>query len=148
MLERASQLIASFEGFRSAPYQVPGDRSTIGYGNTFYENGQAVTLTDSPITQDRALTLLTHFVSTSLNTVYALVTAPLTDNQKIALTSFQYNTGHIRGSTMLSKLNAGDMPGAADEFNKWTHMNGVVLEGLVARRAQERALFLSPDEAA
>jgi lysozyme len=43
------------------------------------------------------------------------------------------------------KYNRGDYSGAADEFSKWRKAGGVVLAGLVRRRAAERALFLATE---
>ena len=37
-----------------APYLCPAKVPTIGWGNTFYENGTRVRLSDAPITQSRA----------------------------------------------------------------------------------------------
>jgi len=46
-------------------------------------------------------------------------------------------------STLLTKLNAKDYAGAADEFPRWCHGAGnTPLGGLITRRGRERALFL------
>lgn len=84
--------------------------------------------------------------------VERLVTVPLTQGQFDALVSFVYNAGAdidkdtiaegLGDSTLLKKLNAGDVAGAAEEFLKWTRSGGKVLGGLVRRRQAERALFL------
>ena len=71
---------------------------------------------------------------------------PLTPGQKDALTSFQYNTGGLAGSTLLERLNAGDATGAAREFDGWNKItdeagNKVVSAGLTKRRAAERGMF-------
>lgn len=84
-----------------------------------------------------------------------LVTVPLTQNQFDALVCLVYNIGRGRprdhkdgpagfhGSTLLQMLNAGDYGGAAKQFDRWNKANGRVLNGLVARRADERDLFLT-----
>ena len=46
------------------------------------------------------------------------------------------------GSTLRRKLKAGDMLGAANEFPKWCHAGGVVMNGLKRRRNAERVMFL------
>ena len=38
---------------------------------------------------------------------------------------------------------AGDMDGAAREFDRWIYAGGKVLNGLVKRRAAEKAMFLN-----
>lgn len=80
-----------------------------------------------------------------------LVTVPLTQNKFDALVSFAYNVGldedsddnaeGLGDSTLLKLVNAGEFIKAAAEFPKWVKQDGVVLNGLVDRRATERALF-------
>jgi lysozyme len=55
-----------------------------------------------------------------------------------------YNIGEtaFKTSTLLAKLNKGDLNGAADQFAVWNKGGGQVLKGLVRRRAAERELFL------
>ena len=144
LLDATAQFIASFEGLRLNPYQNPGDRPTIGYGNTFYEDGTAVTLNDPAITEDRALQLLDYFVQKVLVNITELVTVNLNDDQTMALASFEYNTGALSGSTLLSMLNAGDYAGAANQFLRWVHAGGEVNKDLVFRRTKEMQLFEEP----
>lgn len=82
------------------------------------------------------------------NAVNRLVTVPLTQNSFDALVSFAYNCGEgaLAKSSLLKKVNAGDMAGAAAEFPKWNKSRGVVVPGLIRRRADEMALFIKPDE--
>jgi lysozyme len=62
-----------------------------------------------------------------------------------ACMSFSYNLGTdaFLGSTLLKDINAGRMQQAADQFPDWDHAGGKVNENLLARRNQERAMFLS-----
>jgi hypothetical protein len=80
--------------------------------------------------------------------VNRLVTVPLTQNQFDALVSFTYNLGEgaLAESGLLRKLNAGDYAGAAPEFAKWVRAGGVILPGLVRRRAAEADLFVAAEE--
>ncbi|MEW3423807.1 lysozyme, partial [Pseudomonas aeruginosa] len=75
-----------------------------------------------------------------------LVKVPLNQSQWDALMSFVYNLGaaNLASSTLLKLLNKGDYRGAADQFPRWVNAGGKRLEGLVKRRAAERALFLEP----
>jgi len=145
-LKLASQLIRSFEKCRLYPYQntINGklDKPTIGWGNTEYEDGRAVTLKDPPLTQDQADSLSDFFVAKFMDAVLLLVKVPITDNQIAALTSFEYNTGHLAGSELLTKLNAGDYKGAAEHFVDWDHVNHTVNQELFFRRNKEKDLFL------
>jgi lysozyme len=51
--------------------------------------------------------------------------------------------GTLQRSTLRQKVLRGEMEGAAEEFLKYTLAGGKVLKGLVTRRNDERALFLS-----
>jgi lysozyme len=62
-----------------------------------------------------------------------------------ALVSFSFNVGlgNLQRSGLRMKTNRGEFEEAADEFNKWTKAAGRVLPGLVKRRQDERALYLT-----
>jgi lysozyme len=62
-----------------------------------------------------------------------------------ALVSFAFNVGlgNLQRSGLRMKTNRGEYEAAADEFLKWTKAGGKVLPGLVKRRHDERALYLS-----
>lgn len=89
--------------------------------------------------------LLTDLEKEYLPGVLAAIDVPLTKNQLDALVSLCYNigVGAIAKSTLVRKLNAGDINGAANEFLKWNKANGRILSGLTRRRIAERKLFLS-----
>jgi lysozyme len=73
----------------------------------------------------------------------------LTAGQNDALVSFSFNLGlgGVQRSTLRSKMLRGETQEAADEFLKFTRGGGKILPGLVKRRNDERALFLSSGEA-
>lgn len=144
--ENGLNLIKKFEGFYSKPYLCPANVPTIGYGNTFYEDGTKVTLQDNPITEERANELLEFIANKNFGRfVNITVKAPLNQNQFDALVSFAYNLGNgsLQQSTLLKKLNDNDYIGASEEFLKWNKSGGKVLSGLTKRRSAEQELFLS-----
>jgi len=132
------ELIKKFEGLRLKAYLDGGGVATIGYGTT-----KGVKLGDT-CTQEQADEWLQRDAQESITAIDRLVTVPLTSGQKDALTSFIYNVGihAFETSTMLKLLNAGDYAGAAGQFDRWTHDNGKVVQGLVNRRAEEKAIFI------
>ena len=69
----------------------------------------------------------------------------MNQNQFDALVSLAYNigTGAFNKSTLVKKLNAGDIRGAADQFDVWINAGGKRMQGLVNRRAREKALYLA-----
>jgi lysozyme len=143
-------LIRQAEGLRLRAYPDPGtggDPWTIGIGTTRYPDGRKVRRGDT-CTPQQADEYLAHDLQGFERDVAAMVTVPLTSNQFSALVSFAYNVGNaLRSSTLLRVLNAGDYPGAANQFLRWNRAAGRVLPGLVRRRAAERDLFLSADSA-
>ena len=66
-------IIEKSEGLRLYPYLCPAKVPTIGYGSTHYANGIAVTLNDSSITKQQAITLmldtLVNYVSAAFDMV-------------------------------------------------------------------------------
>ncbi len=148
-LSIATAFIAEHEGFRSHPYADVGGTFTIGYGFTYLPDGKKVTPDTPPVDQSEAYQRLTVMVARVLVAVRVIAPTNITTNQAAALCSFAYNegTGALRHSTLLELLNKGDVCGAAEQFAAWIYAGGGVSQGLIARRAAERALFLTPDEA-
>ena len=139
-------LIKEKEGLRLKPYLCSAGVATIGYGSTMYADGRKVTLKDAAITEPQALELLANTLGKYEKAVNDYVKVTLTQNEFDALVSFTYNlgAGNLLSSTLLKKLNAGDKAGAANQFEVWNKAGGKVLQGLVTRRAAEKALFLKP----
>lgn len=142
--ENGLNLIKQFEGLSLKPYADAVGVPTIGYGNTYYENGGKVRLSDPSISEERATELLRHAVSHYEKAVKASVTVPLSQNQFDALVSFTYNlgAGNLQRSTLLRLLNQGNYQAAATQFVRWNRAGGRVLRGLTRRREAERDLFL------
>lgn len=61
-----------------------------------------------------------------------------------AFISWTYNVGVGAAckSTLVRKVNAGDLRGACDELMKWTRAGGRAVRGLTNRRTAERVLCL------
>ncbi|HBA4407601.1 TPA: lysozyme [Escherichia coli] len=61
-----------------------------------------------------------------------------------ALYSFVYNVGagNFRTSTLLRKINQGDIKGACDQLRRWTYAGGKQWKGLMTRRDIEREVCL------
>ena len=137
-----------FEGFCATPYVCPAGYWTIGYGSRWLANGQPVTARSAPIDEAVASGLLLRTITELDAALSRLVRVALSDVQRAALLSWQYNVGTVavESSTLLRKLNAGDYAGAADELLRWDkatvrgHL--VELPGLAKRRAYERDVFL------
>jgi len=139
-------LIKSYEGLKLKPYLCPAKIPTVGYGNTFYENGTKVTMNDPAITEERAVELLLFILKGFEQHVDSYCVDTITQNQFDALTSFCYNVGagNLKSSTLLKKVNVDpNDPTIKDEFMKWTRGGGKVLPGLVKRRTSEAELYFT-----
>lgn len=133
--------LKSVEKLVLSPYKKGNDRWTIGYGNTFYENGSPVKATDKPITKERAEQLFNRISGNFYREVKELVTSSANSYQISALTSFAYNVGieAFKKSTLLKVVNKtpNDFETIEKEFNKWNKSNGSILKGLIIRRQKE-----------
>jgi lysozyme len=132
-------LIKSFESCRLKAYDDGGGVWTIGWGHTKgVKPGET-------ITQEVADLTFRFEIAEFEFDVRCLVVPKLTENQFSALVSFAYNCGigALKRSSLLSKVNAKDFTGAAEEFLKWVNVKGKPSKGLLRRRKAERELFLS-----
>ena len=144
--QKGLDLIKSFEGLYLKPYLCPANVPTIGYGNTFYENGNKVTLKDPIITEARAIELLMFELGMYEQKVDSYCIDAINQNQFDALVSFCYNVGpgNLKSSTLLKKVNANpNDPTIRTEFLKWNKGGGKVLAGLTRRRTAEANLYFS-----
>jgi len=137
-------LIKKYEGFRANPYLCPANVPTIGYGTTRYPNGKKVALTDSAITEAQATNYLINDIKHFEKSVDALCRDDITQNQFDALVSFAYNLGTtaLKNSTLLKRVNNGQLNDVREQFMKWVYANGKPLEGLKKRRKEEADLFI------
>ena len=153
----AKAMIKHHEGVRTRPYRCPALLWTVGVGHVIDPNHAKVPLEERrslPIPQgwDRILTmaevdaLLASDLGKFERGVARLCPAAV-NSQGIfdALVSFSFNVGlgNLQRSGLRMKTNRGEYEAAAEEFMKWTKAGGRVLPGLVKRRNDERAMYLS-----
>lgn len=105
--QKGIDLITQFEGLKLAPYICPAGVTTIGYGTTRYYNGVKVSMSDLPITKEKAIEYFMHDVFQFELAVDAMAVDSITQNQFNALVSFAYNLGPnaLKNSTLLKKAN-------------------------------------------
>ncbi len=142
------ELIHKYEQFRNHPYIDVVGVATIGWGNTYYENGRAVKMTDSPITRKRGDELFKNILSKFEKKVDKLVNVYLDQPQFDALVSLTYNIGeaNFKSSTLLKRVNNNSYdPDIKRQFKRWNkgRVNGrlKVLRGLTRRRNEEAYLY-------
>jgi lysozyme len=106
------------------PYLCPAKVPTIGFGNTFYENGAKVKLTDPVITKERAIAIFRSSLKYFEQSVDSCMVDTVNQNQFDAIVDFAYNAGigALKASTLLKKINANpNDPTIAKEFMKWVY---------------------------
>ena len=142
---RGLDFIKDFEGFSANAYLCPAKIPTIGYGNTFYEDGRKVKLGEQ-ISKTNALELLELVANKDFaDKIFPLIKVKVSQNQFDALICLAYNigVGNFIKSTLLKKVNAKDFIGAGEEFLRWNKAGGKEVLGLTRRRKREQELFLS-----
>lgn len=140
--KKGIDLIKKWEGCKLESYKCSAGHDTIGYGNTFYEDGKKVKAGDK-ITKQRAEELLANLLPKFEAIVNKKILIPLTQNQFDALVSYTWNTG---GSTTLFNLiNYKSSDASIREWfeTKYTSVGGKQIPGLVNRRKDEANLYFS-----
>ena len=154
--EKALSVIKHHEGVRTKPYRCPANLWTIGVGHVLYPEQGRMKLADRMTmdlrpednriwSMEEVDAILQRDLASFERGVNKYITTPLTQGMLDALVSFSFNVGlgTLQRSTLRQKVLRGDKEGAAEEFLKYTMAGGKVLRGLVNRRNDERALFLS-----
>ncbi len=139
-------LIKKWEGFRAAAYQDPVGVWTIGYGTTAAAGVGITPKAGMTITEAQAEEYLRKAVDKFAAAIRPKITTPINDNEFGAFVSLAYNIGPgaFAKSSALKHFNAGNKTKAAEAIMLWNKAGGKVLQGLVNRRNEERALFLTP----
>jgi lysozyme len=153
---KALKMIAHHEGVRFKPYRCPAQLWTVGVGHVIDPNHCKLKIEDRiglpcPPDWNRKFTIgevdaiLARDLERFVSGVRKYCPTGLNQSRLDALVSFSFNVGlgTLQRSTLRQRHNRGDYEGAANEFLKYTKAGGKVLKGLVNRRNDERALYLS-----
>lgn len=111
---------------------------TIGVGHTRAAGEPNPDAYLGKLTLDEALKLFDRDVAKYVAAVNAAVRVKVTQAQFDALVSFHYNTGAIGRASLVKRLNAGDVAGAAAGLMEWVKPPEVT-----GRRRKEQMLFQS-----
>lgn len=138
--DKGVELVAKYEGCRLEAYKCPAGVWTIGYGHTAGVN-QGDTLPSKEAAKELLQKDLAKYAASVNQCIQnGKLTFQPNQNQFDALTSFCYNCG----AGNLQKLVAGrSAEEIAEKLLAYNKGGGKVLPGLVRRREEERALFLS-----
>jgi len=150
-------MVKHHEGVRNKPYLCPAKLWTVGVGHVLYPEQANIPVSDriqfklrpedARIWSDAEVNdLLAQDLARFERGVARLCPNTIGNQGRFdSLVSFSFNVGlgNLQRSSLRMKNNRGDFEKAAEEFMKWTKGGGRVLPGLVKRRMDERALYLS-----
>lgn len=150
------KILHEFESCKLKAYKCPAGVWTIGWGNTFYEDGSRVKEGDV-ITQERADSLFLFILTRFEEQARRAITSNVNDNQFSAFVSALYNIGpgsaqksglirlkNGQPSTLLKMINLNpNTPGIRDQFMLWISKGTPYERGLRRRRAAEADLYFS-----
>ena len=155
--DNGRKFIEGFEGLILGAYDDANDRIvkpgehvygtlTIGYGHTSAA-GLPHVYTGMTITAAQADQFLSSDLASVESDVAHHVEQALNQNQFDALVSFDFNTGALGRSNVLSSINAGYFKQVPNDLMMWVHAGGQVSKGLIRRRHAEAVLFNTPMKA-
>lgn len=131
----ATPLVIKWEGWQTRDYTDIIGVATACAGVT--EGAKAGTIRSEAECQGKtALALAQHAIA-----IAPCLPDDLPPKTRGAFVSFAYNVGvaNFCGSTLSRKARSGDLAGACAELSRWTFAAGKQVQGLVNRRAEERA---------
>ena len=136
------KLIKKWESCKLESHKCAAGLWTIGFGNTFYEDGGKVKQGDK-ITQQRADELFKNLLPKFESIVNKKIKVTLNQNQFDALVSHTWNTGG--SETLFNLVNTNSTSSAIRMWfeTKYITANGKELKGLVNRRKEEANLYFT-----
>ncbi|MBM5575847.1 lysozyme [Deefgea sp. CFH1-16] len=132
----ATMLVKPFEGKRNVTYLDPIGIPTACYGHT------GPTVRVGQVNTDAQCNALLEVDLASALADVDRCTPNLATSPRAAFTSLAFNIGGAKycASSLAKKANAGDLRGACAELSRWVYAAGKPLNGLIKRRAAERAI--------
>lgn len=138
-------LVGGFEGLSTLAYQ---DKLANGLPTVCYGETEGVRLGDH-YTKQQCLDMLAEKLPRYWYEIARCIKVPLSDNEKIAYTSFSYNlgAGAFCRSSFLKKLNSGDHQGGCKGMLVYNRTKSVgYVKGLANRRAKEVSICQAIDK--
>ncbi len=130
----ATSMVKPLEGLENKPYRDVAGVLTVCFGHT----GKDI-VEDKVYSDHECELLLQQDLAKVKAQVDPLIKVDIQQATLAALYSFTYNVGigAFSRSTLLKKLNSGDIPGACSELHRWIYAGGKKWNGLITRRQVE-----------
>ncbi len=127
------------EGVSYIPYKDIVGVWTVCHGHT----GKDI-IPGKTYTEAECKALLNKDLATVARQINPYIKVDIPETTRGALYSFVYNVGagNFRTSTLLRKINQGDIKGACDQLRRWAYAGGKQWKGLMTRREIEREVCL------
>lgn len=139
--QKGLDLLKSFEGLKLTAYQDVGGTWTIGYGQTYYEDGSKVKEGDV-ITLERAEQLYARILPRYEDIVNRNLNGlTLLQCQFDALVSFAYNLGENPTKEALDAIRNNTF--SREFLLQYVYAGGKKIQGLINRRNKEADLYFS-----
>lgn len=150
---KGCEFLALQEGFRTEAYRDPAGLLSIGVGHLLTQqervtgrieiNGESIRYGGKGLTKKQVMDLLGQDVGRFEAVVNKHVKVELRQNEFDALVSLAFNIGAcaFKESTLVKKLNVGEMLAVPTEILRWDKSGGKRLRGLTRRREAEARLF-------
>lgn len=131
-------VVGTFEGLSLTAYPDVVGVPTICYGET-----KGVRLGDTK-TKPQCDEMLSARLAEFNAGVNSCLSVDIPDSRRVAFVSLAYNIGTASfcKSTVVRRINAGDVAGSCDAILMWNKARGIVWPGLTKRRQKERELCL------
>lgn len=134
------ELIKSFEGFRDVPYYCASGILTIGYGHVISQKEHY-----HSISEYEGEELLKRDLLRAELAVINNIDISLSQNQFDALVSLTFNIGGgaLQRSSIRQKINRkASIEEIKNEFLRWVHIKGRIIQALVKRRKIESEIYI------
>lgn len=149
-LETAAKIIKEFEGFSATPYKCAAGVWTIGYGTTYYPNGELVWPGDKSVTREVATEFLENHIDNAIVPVLSRnipTWGVMNSNQRAAIISFAYNLGsHFYGGPNFNTITRAlskkeNFPQVPQALSLYVNPGSSFETGLKRRRKAEGELW-------
>lgn len=145
MTKSGLSILKEFEGCSLVSYKCSAGVWTVGYGSTYYANGEPVKEGDKidfALAEQLLINTVADFEKQVKLLLDGLVLPEICIDSLVCL-AYNIGTTAFAKSTLLKKIKAdkNDLEAIGNEWLRWDKANGKVIKGLTNRRKREFELY-------